>query len=265
MPRDYFDRDAWTGRLKGYERPTPTMTLRAPLRRARSSGAGAFLGLGSDGNQYWFKVPGNPQGDRVLVNEVIVEEVGRLIGAPVCRRALALVPPSSSRWTDFPVRPSEHPLVAHASLHVPGAVDDDALAYTRRDDNARRQASLLALWDLCVGDDEQWLYDASNSSSIWSYDHGLWFTTGEGDWDTSVLERLADLDGAFRNPPAGLSKEALLQVADRLESLTPDSYVRAMSAVPLEWGASDHDLESMAWFLYYRAPAVAARTRRIAA
>lgn len=264
MVRSHDDIDAWRGLLSGRTRATATVALRAPIRRAQSSGAGAFLGLADDGRQYWFKVPGNSQGNQVLTNEVIVEGVGRLIGAPVCHRALATVPPSVTRWADYPVRASDSAVVAHASLHVAGAVDDDALAYTRRDDNARRQASLLALWDWCLGDDEQWLYDASNSSSIWSYDHGLWFTTGEGDWTPAVLERMVDLDGTFQAAPPGLDRVRMLEVAQLLEAITPDDLLTVMSAVPVDWSASDSDLEAMAWFLYRRAPGVAERTRRLA-
>lgn len=263
MSRPHDHLDAWSGRLSALERGRPTITLRAPIRRAQSSGAGAFLGIADDGRQYWFKVPENPQGNHVLANEVIVERVGSLIGAPVCSRSLAWVTPTAMAWEEYPVRAASRPVVAHASAHVMGAVDDDVLGHTRSDDNARRQASLLALWDLCVGEDEQWLYEAARSSSVWSYDHGLWFTTGEGNWDREVLGRLVDLNGAFPNPPKGLSTKRLMEVADRIEAISRDELLRAVSEVPVEWGIADCDLEAMAWLIYRRAPGVAARTRAL--
>ncbi|MFV0320333.1 MAG: hypothetical protein ACK5IN_08250 [Microbacterium sp.] len=254
--------EAWRGQLVGRDRPTPTVTIRAPRERALSSGAGAFLGLADDGRQYWVKVPGNAQGNQVLVNEVIVAEVGRLIGAPVRERALVRVPSSVAAWSEFPVRGVVGPLVAHASHHVPGAVDDDELRYTKRDDNARRQAAMAGLWDLCVGEDPQWLYETAASYSVWSYDHGLWFTTGEGDWDRNVLERLADVDSRIPKLPAAVSRERLSEVADVIDELTPDQLLTAVSLVPVEWGTDDGDLETMAWFLYSRRRPVAERLRK---
>lgn len=264
MTRPFDALETWVGGLRSRPHASATITLRAPIQRAQSSGAGAFLGVADDGNQYWFKVPGNQQGNFVLANEVIVECVGRLIGAPVCSRKLAWVTPAAMAWESYPAAPSAAPVVAHASSHIKGAIDDDAFSYTRRDDNARRQASLLALWDWCLGDDEQWLYEAASSSSIWSYDHGLWFTTGEGDWTSEVLRSLESIDGSFSTPPPGLNEQKLLEVADRIEQVTRDELLDAMSEVPIEWGIPSSDLETMGWLLYRRAPRVAERTRVLA-
>ncbi|MEV4737568.1 hypothetical protein MRBLWO14_002462 [Microbacterium sp. LWO14-1.2] len=264
MSRHFDDPGLWAGQLEAYEPAVASIILRAPLQRARSSGAGAFLGIADDGLQYWFKVPGNPQGNYVLANEVIVEGVGALIGAPVCKRALATITTASMTWDMYPGPPVPNAVTAHASRHVGGAIDDDALGYTRRDDNARRQAALVALWDWCLGDDEQWLYEAAAQSSVWSYDHGLWFTTGEGDWDSEVLRSLEGIDGSFRQPPSGLNEQRLLEVADRIEAVTPEELLRVMSQVPVEWGIPSGDLETMGWLLYRRAPAVAQRVRGLA-
>ncbi|GAA3773889.1 hypothetical protein GCM10022240_27180 [Microbacterium kribbense] len=255
----------WRGQLSGRTRPRAETVIRAPRERARSSGAGAFLALGANGNQYWVKVPNNGQGSQVLVNEVIVGEVGKLIGAPVRERVLVTVPPGVTTWSDFPVAASSVPLLAHGSLHVPHAVDDDELTYTRRDDNARRQAAMLGLWDLCVGEDPQWLYETTAAYSVWSYDHGLWFATGEGDWDAAVLNKLLHVDASFPHPPKGISVRALRETATRISSLTSGELLTAMSAVPVEWGTGDEDLEAMAWFLFSRREPVAHRLNKLAA
>lgn len=256
---------SWEGSLGRFPRPAATLSLRAPIRRAKSSGAGAFLGVASDNRLYWLKVPGNHQGDQVLVNEAIVQGVGRLLGAPVRERALIRVDPMiASAWDDYPARPSSSPVIAHGSLHVEGAVDDDRLKYTRSGDNPERQARLLGLWDFCVGEDPQWLFETGASYATWSYDHGLWFTTGEGDWDAQVLEQIIDVDASWQSPPPGLSKTAIVAMAGKISALTPDELLGVMSAVPLEWGTGDRDLESMAWFLYRRRDAVAARLQQLA-
>lgn len=255
----------WRGRLDGRDAPAARVTLRAPRQRALSSGAGAFLGLADDGHQYWVKVPGNEQGNQVLVNEIIVGELGRVLEAPVRENILLVVPPALTKWDDFPGPRSDTALIAHGSLHVPGAVDDDDLRYTRRDDNARRQAAMVGLWDLCVGEDPQWLYETTAAYSIWSYDHGLWFTTGEGDWDAGVLARLVDVDGSFSQLPGGLDRGAMVAMADRIDSLLPETLLSVMSSVPVEWGTDDRNLEAMAWFLFRRRSQVATRLRRLAA
>lgn len=253
--------DAWRGRLAHRTSPAPTISLRAPRQRALSSGAGAFLGIADDGRQYWIKVPGNAQGSQVIVNEVIVGELGRMLDAPVRERALIAIPAALSRWGSFPIGAQRVDLVAHGSLHVPGAEDSDDLRYTRRDDNARRQAAMLGLWDLCVGEDPQWLYETTAEYSMWSYDHGLWFTTGEGDWDTDVLENLVNVDGSFSGSVPGLDKTALLSMADRIEALGPEDLLSVVSGVPVEWDTDDRDLEAMAWFLFCRRGPVADRLR----
>lgn len=166
--------------------PMPRVDLVAPLRLTQS-GSGTFLALASDGNTYWTKPPANPQGDRTLVTEVLVAGVGALLGAPVVPTALVDIPAD----LEFTYTP-QHKLragVGHGSLDVESALQDDSWdVYSTRDDNRRRQARLLALWDLCMGGDAQWLYSALDDFSIWSYDHGFWLG-GEGDWTIESLNR----------------------------------------------------------------------------
>lgn len=265
MADDWTALSEWAGRLDGVERPVATITIRAPRERAQSSGAGAFLALADDGRQYWVKVPNNPQGNQVLVNEVIVGELGRVLGAPMRERALVKVPVSVTQWDDYPVQASTTPVLAHASLHVPSAEDADDLHYTKRDDNARRQAAIAALWDLCVGEDAQWLYDTASSYTIWSYDHGFWFATGEGDWNAHVLARMLAVASPLADLPRAVDSGEFLRMADAIDTLTPAVLLGIMSEVPVQWGTGDEDLEAMAWFLFNRRTSVAERLRKLAA
>lgn len=122
----------------------PRLVLRAPLRRS-SSGSGAFLGLASDGQQYWVKAPGNPQGSRTLIAEMVAYGLGRMIGAPVPDNALIEIP-ASFDWTYA----EAHRLrggTGHGSLNVDDVVvADEWGTYSRLDDNRRRQALILAIW-----------------------------------------------------------------------------------------------------------------------
>ena len=76
--------------------PPPQVALVAPLRRG-TSGSAAFLGLASDGQQYWVKPPSNPQGSRTLVAEAVAYGIGRLIGAPVPANSLIEIPGAINR------------------------------------------------------------------------------------------------------------------------------------------------------------------------
>lgn len=111
-------------------------------------------------------------------------------------------------------------------------------------------------------EDPQWLYETSAADAIWSYDHGLWFTTGEGDWDEAVLRGLVDVIATLPDEPRGLDPARLHSMADGVLDLSPEALLSVMSAVPVEWGTDDRDLAAMAWFLYRRRGPVADRLRR---
>lgn len=198
----------------------------------------------------------------MLVNEVIVGELGRRLDAPVRERVLVAVPAELTSWSDFPTVASSEPLIAHGSLHLANAVDADELRHTKRGANAARQAAIVGMWDFCVGEDPQWLYETSDADAIWSYDHGLWFTTGEGDWDECVLRRLVDVTATLADAPRTLDRTRLRSMADSIEDLGPPELLSVVSAVPVEWGTDDRNLEAMAWFLFRRRSAVADRLRR---
>jgi len=254
--------DDWLGALPS-ERGRPTVSLVAPIGPPSGSGANAAKGLADDGNVYWFKLPDNEQGVRVLANEVIVGALGSRLGAPVRQCVLASVAPGLLLRPDGSRGPARGPSsVAHASLHLESALEDDDLTYTRRDDNSRRQVWIMALWDLCLGQDPQWLYDSSEDYTIWSYDHGLWFWSGEGDWDPAMLRRSVLEDSTYAPRPHGLDRSTVAEVAEALADLTRNDLLKVVSAVPIEWGIPDVDLEHLAWFLYERREMVADRLVR---
>jgi hypothetical protein len=234
----------------------PRVDLVAPLQLTQS-GSGTFLALASDGNKYWTKPPGNPQGDRTLVSEIIVAGVGTLLGAPVVPTALVDLPAG----LDFAYT-AQHKLrsgVGHGSLDVESAVQDDAWdSYSSRDDNRRRQARLLALWDLCMGGDAQWLYSALDDFSIWSFDHGFWLG-GEGEWTIESLNRSHGVSWAVDLDAGIASSSALRQVAAVVASLEPTPLLEVVARVPVEWGASEEELHVVVDALLARADAVSRR------
>lgn len=241
--------------------PPAEVALVAPLRRG-SSGSAAFLGLGSDGQQYWVKPSGNPQGSRTLVAEAFVYGVGRLIGAPVPTNALIEIP-STFNWEyadGFRLRGG----IGHGSLNVEDVVvAEEWGTYSRLDDNRRRQAYILALWDLCMGVDPQWLHQTTDDYSIWSFDHGFWLA-GESDWTIDSLKKIATTPWQFDLDPGVASASGLREAADRIDSLSLATIQAVASSVPLEWETTSQELSELASILFLRTEGVAERLRAAA-
>lgn len=250
------------GALANNARADSSDVLLAPVQTSES-GAAAFLGLTESGRRYWIKVPGNPQGDRILVSEQIVSAVGALIGAPVRPTALIEIGPEHAGW-QYGEYQRLRPCVAHGSLLLEDAEVSDELLYARADDNARRQPALAALWDWCLGEDEQWLYEPGADYQVWSFDHG-WWIGGAGDWTAVDLQQVADRDWTWNETSRHLDGAAFLEVADRLEAVTPNELIEAVCRVPAVWGVSDADLEAVAWMLHRRRGPVASRLRAMSA
>ncbi|MBB6567004.1 hypothetical protein HPO96_31200 [Kribbella sandramycini] len=252
------DREDWRGALDGVRRHEATEVLMAPIRRTES-GAAAFLGLAESQRQYWIKPLGNPQGDQILVTEQLVSAAGRLIGAPVRPTALIEIPEELSGWKYGEV----HRLsagIAHGSLNLEFADVIDELLYTSDDDNARRQPALAALWDWCLGEDEQWLYDLRDDHSIWTFDHGLWLGGGFG-WSGDQLAHDVAANWWWTEPVTGMDKAAFGDVADRIEAVTAEQLIEVVAGVPVAWDVPPFELETVAWFLYRRRTPVANRLR----
>lgn len=254
--------DEVSGRLNVMRRGTAEATVVSYVKYA-NTGARPFLAIADDGLQYWVKVCGNPHGDKSLANEYVVWALGNHIGAPMVGAALLSIPEELEGFSycdEFILRHG----VAFGSLHLPTAVEGESIALVKEDGNTRRYPYMLALWDLCLGADLQVLYDTSKSNQVSSYDHGLWFSNDEGDWDSEVLSRMVASKWPWPAAPMGLSGTAFHEVADAIADLTLDDVLGVVSGVPVEWGVQSSDLEALAWFVACRAPIVANRLRQAA-
>lgn len=239
----------------------PRLALIAPFHRG-TSGSAAFLGLASDGKQYWVKPPGNPQGSRTLVAEVVAYGIGRLIEAPVPTNAFIEIPaPFNWEYADgYRLRGG----TGHGSLNVEDVVvAEDWGTYSRLDDNRRRQALILALWDLCMGVDPQWLHQTTEEYSIWSFDHGFWLA-GESDWTIDSLKKVGTRPWQFDLDFGVASASGLREAADQIEGLSLAAIQSVARSVPLEWNTSPQELSELASILFLRAEGVAERLRAAA-
>lgn len=228
------------------------------------SGSGVLKVLTSSGEVEWVKAMGNAQGNQALTTERVVSGISDHLELPAVDAHVVLIPDvfqgySMDTW-------GQHRVVAgpaHASRHVEGAREGDAMKHRHRDGNAQRQAGIYAMWDLFLGQDEQWIYDTSKDYSIWSFDHSLWLTRGEGDWDEELLTRLSGREWQPQVSPTGIDPAALTQYATRLRAIEPTELIDVMNSVPVEWGTTDSDLEALAWFIYSRSSEVADRLEKM--
>lgn len=251
--------ESWHGALAQRQRGTAAASVRA-LIRSYGDGSFASLVITDTRSRYWVKVIGNPQGDQVLVTETVVAGAGRLIGAPVRPTALLTIPLSLDGTQYGPTRrESWHAGVAHASLHLDGALEDDHILHPRRGSNPQRRARLLVLWEWCLGADAQWLYETSSSDAIWSFDHGFWLGGEGSDWDIPTLTRLVREPWPWADKTAGIDADEALRCASRLRTVTVEEILDVLAAVPVAWGVPDSDLEALGWFLYNRRSTVADR------
>ncbi|HEU0206966.1 MAG TPA: HipA family kinase [Pseudolysinimonas sp.] len=251
----------WVDQLSAAPRPSVTLSLVTPLQLS-PGGSGAFLGLASDGLEYWIKPAQNPQGIKTLGAEVIVAAIGQSLGAPVRPVSLISVPESLQTW---PYRDHYvlNDLPAHASLDLGKAFVALDWEHTEDDHNSVRQALLYVLWDLCLGGDPQWLHDVDRDLSIWSFDHGFWLG-GDGDWDAATLIPIGDRAWQYDLDLADMSSTGLRDASAAVRSLTDSQILTAISGVPLEWGIPIGDLGAVGWLLSERREAVAGRALQLA-
>lgn len=188
--------------------------------------------------------------------------LGRLIGAPVPANALMEIP-ASFDWEYA----DGHRLrggTGHGSLNVEDAVvSEEWGTYSRLDDNRRRQSLVVALWDLCMGVDPQWLHQTTEDYSIWSFDHGFWLA-GESDWTIESLHKIGTSPWQFEVDLGVASASGLREAADLVDGLSLATIQAVTTSVPLEWEATPEELSELASILFLRAEGVAERLRTAA-
>lgn len=260
---DYSLRQSWNGLLEGCKRPSAKVQIFA-VAQVADTGSVPFLGLAIDGDRYWVKYLGNAHGIDSLVAERVVEALARKLDAPMRPSVLVDVPEPLThdpRLFGSGIRAG----VAHGSLFLEACQEKTVLDSVSRDGNSGRQPRFIALWELCYGEDGQWLYDRANEEQVWSFDHGYWITGGE-----PVPLTVADLEltvGTWKpwvGSVRGMDQQAFIDVAERIEGLMVTDFVDVVASVPVAWGVPDRVLEALAWWLYARRTHVASRMRLLA-
>ncbi len=250
----------WNGLLAGQRVTTAEVSLKLAVRQSSAGGSGAFLGLADDERHYWIKPLNNAQGERVPITEQIVGRAGSLIGAPTCKvRTIAI----GEEFAGWEFRPGHQlvPRIAHASLNVEDVVFTRVLDHRLDDDNSRRHAFVMALYDWCWGGDVQGLRAVREDNGFYSHDHG-WYLPPEGPtWSVAELETHVEDPHELVENLDGISEEIVDEVAKALEAVQREDLRRALAMIPSNWPVEDNELECVGFFLEKRAPAVARRIR----
>lgn len=253
----------WEGLVDARHDDFDDLRAVAVVGAAEPTWSGPFRVAASDGRQYFVKsldtCPAGQQ--RSLVSEHVIARAGRLIGAPMCDVSLIRIP---DELAGYEVRSGVELSagLAHASMALSRADERGRphLDARHQDDNRRRHVGVYALYDWCLGADQQWLYDIENDRMLYSHDHGLYFPpAGTGTWTISDLMAHADTEWPLPDPAENLLPAAVEDVAEALRSVPRQSLRAIINSVPAHWPVDDADLEALGYFLEYRAPAVAER------
>lgn len=227
-----------------------------------ATGAVPILMSCDDGQQYWSKGPGNPHGNLCLAHEWVISELSRVLGSPLCHGILMDVDEELVAGMTVQGKPRE-PGIWFGSRLVRGE-EATRLQFAHRDGNPARIPHYLALRHLCLGVDEQFIFERADEDRVWSIDHGLWFSNADGDWtDWGGLDAF---DGQAWPEPEGasdphLDPRAFHDAANAVLALSPEVLGEVTGSVPVDWGISDNDLERLALFIYRRRELVAHQLR----
>lgn len=260
---DYSVLESWIGQLSGLERPSAETQIFA-VTQVANTGSVPFLGLAADGNRYWVKYMGNAHGVDSLVAERVVEALARKLSAPMRPSTLVDVPHSMTtdpRLLGTGIQAG----VAHGSLLLEGSQEKTVLDWVGKDGNSARHPRFIALWELCFGEDGQWLYDRTHDDQMWSFDHGYWITGGEpAPLSLANLKVCVKTWRPWEGPVGGMDPSAFLDVAAELNALAVADFIDVVASVPIAWGVSDDVLEALAWWLHSRRRHAVARMQVLA-
>lgn len=251
----------WVGLIEGQRRDEADVVFESMYTPSPRGASGAFRGYSVDGDRYFIKPTNNPVDERTTVTDQIVGRVAELIEAPVPPVFTMLIPElPGDELVYYCSRRALQPGIAHASLEIRDSEDTRILQFRDRDDNANRHLRIMALFDWCWGNDQQWIYDLDNDLSYYSHDHGHYFPTDNTHfWSKHSLLLNANDYRRLKDDGEGITEEQVDTVAELLRGVTREQILSALIAIPASWSVSDEELEHVGYFLEHRAPMVADR------
>lgn len=122
---------------------------------------------------YWIKTENNPHHQASLLAEVIVNNAARYLQVPVPDYALIELGPQQASAIYKRDGQLYESGLCFGSREVSAAQESRSLTYLRRDNHSIHGAGYIALWEWCLGEDEQLLYRTADQFSLVAFDHGF--------------------------------------------------------------------------------------------
>lgn len=209
--------------------------------KVADTGSRPFLCHASDGHEYWCKELHSAHEREAAINEVVVSIIGEEIGAPVRPWAILDIPEDLASTSigqgELRRRMPAGPLFGSLNLHQ-GRVSRD-IEHVPDDGNYNRFPMLVALAELCMADDVQFLYDPSDDNKVWSLDHGFWFGSHEAPWEFFTIEGFPRV----RTPIPSVHWDKAIDAVRQLNS-TLEATIAAK--LPQEWNVKDQEIHQLA-------------------
>lgn len=219
--------------------------------RVASTGSRPLLCRASDGNEYWCKSLDSDHGREAAINELVVSIIGEAIGAPVRPWAIVDVPADLTGTSvgegELRRRMPAGPLFGSLNLHE--ARVSREVEHVPDDGNYNRFPFLVALANLCMADDVQFLYDASSDNTVWSLDHGFWFGSYEAAWAFFTVDGADDGFPRVRTPIPSVHWDKAIDAVGQLNS-TLEATISAK--IPEEWNVSREEIHRLTTFVLSR-------------
>jgi len=224
---------------------------------AGPGGSTAMLVGCEDGVDRVVKAQGNPQGLRVLVNELVVARLAVLIEAPCPRGEIVFLPQRliSEAFTRNQHLPNGLEGLGFGSEWIDVQQYDPGKQLCADAINRSQLIDLIVLYLWVRNSDlkgEHLLYRtlASGEGEVLGFDHGHTFGPNPPNWDVNVVG-LAEVDHPLNR--CNIHEVVLTQDLDpslaKLLNLEDEQVMNATRSIPGEWGASSVELEHLGQYL----------------
>src|SRR5690625_667240 len=163
----------WPETLDGYLRPTTDFYV-MHVREVLATGSTPLHVIASNGHRYYVKTQHNPHHQSSLLAEVIVHRAAQHLAVPTPEFTFLHLPDEVARNQSNHNGEPPYPGVCFASKEIDQAHHEDRLTHLKRDHNLLHRPGYIALWEWCLGEDNQFLYRLDDRYSLTAFDYGLW-------------------------------------------------------------------------------------------
>lgn len=245
----------WPVDLSSFERPEASASISSIVDFGKS-GSKPLHVIATNSRAYWVKTPYNPHGQESLLAEAICYATAEFLGASTPSWAYLTVPEELAKQQTLHNAEPIYPGIGFASEIVHEVYESDELDFIDRDDNPKNGPRFIALWELCDGGDEQFLYKVTDDYSIRPFDYGLWLGIGP-QVPPGALPDLSPTVSRWKGVVKEMSALAFVEVSEKLTSMRIVDALHISAQVPVEWGFTDQDLILLARWIHSRKDDVA--------